>query len=128
MWSVGSAVVKMKRAMIPVRDDDLSNFKFSAGGRYMFEPEGSNPIQVGGVFLCPCVALAASLVSVIRQRRMCRYVGSHFNCRGGLSVRPEQYCMGATGGTGGVKDAWRAPLRPGGTQQLGQMHHLNLFD
>ena len=50
MWSVGSAGVKMKRAMISVRDDDLSNFKFSAAGGATV----SSPGTVRGVFVSMC--------------------------------------------------------------------------
>ena len=80
MWSVGRAVVKMKRSIISHAMTTYQNSKFPLGGRDRFEPRRCR----GGVFLCPCVALAASLVSVIQQRRMCRYVGSHSYCRGGL--------------------------------------------
>ena len=51
MWSVGSAVVKMKRSMISVRDDDLSNFKIATGGARQVRAPARSVGWSRGVFL-----------------------------------------------------------------------------
>ena len=62
MWPMVSTVVKMKRSMIFVRDDDLSNFKICVGGatgsNQVFEPRHGGSGR--GAVLCPCVALTAA--------------------------------------------------------------------
>ena len=94
MWSVGSAVVKMKRSMISVRDDDLSNFKFP-WGRGKHDPVRT-PVR-SGVF-CPraphLVALAASLVGV------CTQVGIPSGCKARQIMRARLHdCLWATRGS-----------------------------
>ena len=123
MLIVGIAVVKMKRPMISVRDDDLSNFKFRWGGQAR---PCSNPGTVG--CFCPSapnrVALAASLGGVCIRRWGALPAVTE---RGRLCVHALilQECRWATRAAG-VRDAWRPSVQVGhSSSAMAGMHALD---